>query len=680
MANTKQQAVPQSGSKTPLIDTFGKDLTQLATEGKLDPVVGREFEIKRCGQILSRRKKNNPLLIGEPGVGKTAIVEGLASMIVKRTCPRVLFGKRIIALELANLVAGTKYRGEFEERMERIIQEVEQSGNIILFVDEIHALVGAGSASGSLDAANILKPALARGEIQCLGATTIDEYRGSIEKDGALNRRFQQIIVNQSTPEETRQILENIKGQYEDHHAVRYTDAALDACVRFSDRYVQDRFLPDKAIDLMDEAGATVHISGVIVPSKIRTLEEKLTEVSASKAEAVKNQKYEVAAKLRDKALEVMDQITEAKKEWEDSLKLNENRLIVDEEEIAKLVSTMTGIPVNKMTGTDIEKLSNMEQWLGERVVGQEEAVKKLSRAIKRSRAGLKSKKKPIGTFLFIGPSGVGKSELAKQLAKFLFSTEDALIRIDMSEFSEKFTTSKITGAPPGYVGYENGGQLTERVKRKPYSVVLLDEIEKADPAIFNVLLQVLDDGRLTDGHGRTVDFKNTVIIMTSNVGVKTLQDFGTGFGFTTTSTIEQQKALAEEILRKAVSKQFAPEFINRIDDIITFNSLKKESIRKIIEIELADLSQRVAETGYSIEVSDLAKDFLVEKGFDEKFGARPLKRIIQSHLEDIIAETYIDNNMADNDHLAITWKVGEPDLSIKITKAKSIKHVKSNK
>jgi ATP-dependent Clp protease ATP-binding subunit ClpC len=653
-----------TGSKTPLIDSFGKDLTQLAIDEKLDPVVGRQLEIKRCSQILSRRKKNNPLLIGEPGVGKTAIVEGLATMIVNRTCPRVLFGKRIIALELANVVAGTKYRGEFEQRMESIIQEVQNSGNIILFIDEIHALVGAGAASGSLDAANILKPALARGEIQCIGATTIDEYRGSIEKDGALNRRFQQIMINQSTPEETRQILENIKKGYEDHHSVEYTPDALDACVRFSDRYIQDRFLPDKAIDLMDEAGATTHINGVIVPPKIKELEDALTIVAKRKLEAAGTQQYELAAKLRDEAVEVMGAISEAKKNWEETLKVN--RLKVTEDDIANIVSSITSIPVNRMTGSDIEKMAGLEQWLSDRVVGQEEAVKKLSRAIKRSRAGLKSKKKPIGTFLFIGPSGVGKSELAKQLAKFLFSSEDALIRIDMSEYSDKFTASRMNGAPPGYVGYENGGQLTEKVKRKPYSVILLDEIEKAHPDIFNLLLQVLDDGRMTDGHGRMVDFKNTVIIMTSNVGIKTLQEFGTGIGFATASSVEKNKQLASEVLQKAVSKQFAPEFINRIDDIITFNSLKKDSIRKIVDIELADLMERVSENGYTIKVDELAKEFLIEKGYDEKFGARPLKRVIQSHLEDLIAEAYIDNKIKTGDRLVVTKKVKDDGLSIK--------------
>jgi len=655
-----------SQSKTPMLDSFGKDLTQLALEGKLDPVVGRDSEIKRCIQILARRKKNNPILIGEPGVGKTAIVEGLAEMIVKKTCPRVLFDKKIISLELANLVAGTKYRGQFEERIEQIIQEVQQSLNIILFIDEIHTLIGAGSASGSLDAANILKPALSRGGIQCIGATTIDEFRGSIEKDGALSRRFQQVMVNPSSLTESRQILENIREKYEDHHSVHYTDEALDACVRYSDRYIQDRFLPDKAIDLMDEAGSNVHISGVLVPESIKILEDKLVTVSNKKTKAVVSQQYEAAAKLRDEALKVIDEISEEKIKWEESLKIN--RLSVNESDIANVVSTMTGIPVTRLKGSELEKLSNMEKTLNSTLIGQADAVKKLTRAIQRSRAGLKSKTKPIGTFIFLGPTGVGKTELAKQLAKFMFSSEDSLIRIDMSEYGEKFTASKMMGAPPGYVGYENGGQLTEKVKRKPYSVILLDEIEKAHPDIFNTLLQVLDEGHMTDGTGRKVDFKNTVIIMTSNVGVKQLQEFGSGigFGFATAASVEKQKELANQILEKAISKQFAPEFINRIDDIIIFNSLEKTDIGKIIDIEFADLYERVKENGYTIEVTKSAKKFLIDKGYDEKFGARPLKRVIQSHLEDLIAEAFIDNKIKDGDHLVITHKANDNKLTIK--------------
>ena len=650
--------------KTPMLDSYGKDLTQLAVEGKLDPVVGREKEIKRCSQILARRKKNNPILIGEPGVGKTAIVEGLAKMIVDRTCPRVLFDKKIISLELANLVAGTKYRGQFEERMEQIIDEVQQHPNIILFIDEIHTLIGAGSASGSLDAANILKPALSRGEIQCLGATTLDEFRGSIEKDGALNRRFQQVMVDPSTPEQSRQIIENIRSKYEDHHSVKYTDSALDACVSYSDRYLQDRFLPDKAIDLMDEAGSSVHINGVVVPDSIKQLEEKLVEATAKKQKAVDSQQYEAAARLRDDALSVQKEIDEEKIRWEESLKVN--RLTVTEDDIAQVISTMTGIPITRLTGSELERLASMAKWLESRVIGQPDAVLKLTKAIQRSRAGLKSKKRPVGTFMFLGPTGVGKTELAKQLSKFMFDSEDAMIRIDMSEYGEKFNATKLLGAPPGYVGYEEGGQLTERVKRKPYSVVLLDEVEKAHPDIFHTLLQVLDEGHMTDGLGRKIDFKNTVIIMTSNLGVKELQEFGSGIGFSTGNNYEKQKEIAAGVLRKAVSKQFAPEFINRLDDIIIFESLKKDDIAKIVETELADLYVRVKENGYSVELTKPAKEFLIERGYDEKFGARPLKRAIQTYVEDLIAEAYIDGKIKDGDHLVITCKAKDEKLSIK--------------
>lgn len=658
-------AKTNKSGKTPMLDSFGKDLTQLAIEGKLDPVVGREKEIKRCSQILARRKKNNPLLIGEPGVGKTAIVEGLAKMIVDKTCPRVLFDKRIITLELANLVAGTKYRGQFEERMEEIISEVQDNPQVILFIDEIHTLIGAGSASGSLDAANILKPALSRGEIQCIGATTLDEFRGSIEKDGALNRRFQQVMVDPSTPDQARQIIENIREKYEDHHSVRYTDAALDACVSLSDRYIQDRFLPDKAIDLMDEAGSAVHINGVVVPDEIKQLEVKLAEVVERKQKAVDAQQYEAAAKLRDEALRVMNEIEDEKIKWENSLKIN--RLTVNEEDIAQVVATMTGIPVSRLQGSELEKLANMNKWLADRVIGQPEAVLKLTKAIQRSRAGLKSKKRPVGTFMFLGPTGVGKTELAKQLAKFMFDSEDSLVRIDMSEYGEKFNSSKLMGAPPGFVGYEEGGQLTEKIKRKPYSVVLLDEVEKAHPDIFHTLLQVLDEGHMTDGMGRKVDFKNTVIIMTSNLGVKELQEFGAGIGFSTSaSSIEKQKEMAANVLKKAVSKQFAPEFINRLDDIIIFESLKKDDIAKIVEIELADLYSRVKENGYTVELTKQAKDFLIEKGYDSKFGARPLKRVIQNLVEDLIAEAYIDGSIKDGDHLVITHKAKEEKLTIK--------------
>jgi ATP-dependent Clp protease ATP-binding subunit ClpC len=656
----KQQS---NQSKTPVLDNFGKDLTQLAAEGRLDPVVGRQKEIRRCSQILARRKKNNPILIGEPGVGKTAIVEGLAKMIIERTCPRVLFDKKIIALELSTLVAGTKYRGQFEERMESVIQEVAANPNIILFIDEIHTLIGAGSASGSLDAANILKPALARGEIQCIGATTINEYRESIEKDGALSRRFQQVTVDPSTSDETRQILHNIRQKYEDHHMVKYSEEALDACVTYSNRYIQDRFLPDKAIDLMDEAGANVHIAGVVVPDNIKELESKLVDVGDQKKQSVEAQQYEAAARLRDEERRVIDEIEEAKKAWEETLK--NNRLAVTDDDIAHVVANITGINISRLKGSEKEKLAGMNDWLTARVIGQDHAVKKITRAIHRARAGLKSKKKPIGTFIFLGPTGVGKTELAKQLAKFMFDSEDSLIRVDMSEFGEKFTSSKLAGAPPGYVGYEKGGQLTEKVKRKPYSVVLLDEIEKAHPDIFNTLLQVLDEGHMTDGLGRKIDFKNTIIIMTSNVGARKLQDFGTGIGFATANSLEKQKDLAKSVLQNALSSQFAPEFLNRIDDIIVFESLKKEDIQKIIEAELADLYERTSENGYTIELTQEAKDFIVDKGYDEKYGARPLRRMIQSHIEDLLAESYIDNKIQEGDHLVITHDPGAEELRI---------------
>jgi ATP-dependent Clp protease ATP-binding subunit ClpC len=656
----KQQS---NQSRTPVLDNFGKDLTQLAAEDRLDPVVGRDKEIRRCSQILARRKKNNPILIGEPGVGKTAIVEGLAKMIIERTCPRVLFDKKIIALELSTLVAGTKYRGQFEERMENVIQEVAANPHIILFIDEIHTLVGAGSASGSLDAANILKPALARGEIQCIGATTINEFRESIEKDGALSRRFQQITVDPSTVDETRQILQNIRQKYEDHHMVRYSEEALNACVNYSNRYIQDRFLPDKAIDLLDEAGANVHIAGVVVPENIKELESTLITVGDKKRKSVEAQQYESAASLRDEERRVIDQIEEAKRNWEEVLK--NNRLTVNADDIAQVVANITGISVSRLKGSERERLAGMQEWLTSRIIGQDHAVKKITRAIHRSRAGLKSKKKPIGTFIFLGPTGVGKTELAKQLAKFMFDSEDALIRVDMSEFGEKFTSSKLAGAPPGYVGYEKGGQLTEKVKRKPYSVVLLDEIEKAHPDIFNTLLQVLDEGHMTDGLGRKIDFKNTVIIMTSNVGARKLQDFGTGIGFATANSLEKQKDLVKSVLQNALSSQFAPEFLNRIDDIIVFDSLKKEDIQKIIESELADLYERTVEAGYTVELTQLAKDFIVDKGYDEKYGARPLRRMIQSHIEDLLAESYIDNKIQDGDHLVITHDPGAEELRI---------------
>ena len=652
----------KGNARTPVLDNFGKDLTQLALEGKMDPVIGRLSEVKRCSQILSRRKKNNPILIGEPGVGKTAIVEGIAKMIVDKTCPRILFDKRIVSLEISSLVAGTKYRGQFEERMESIINEVSANPNIILFIDEIHTMVGAGSASGSLDAANILKPALSRGEIQCIGATTLDEYRESIEKDGALNRRFQQVMVEPSTPEQTRQILENIKQYYESHHSVTYSAKALDACVKLADRYLTERFFPDKAIDLLDEAGANVHIDGIVVPQIIRELEDALGEISKNKRTAVESQKYEAAAKLRDAERDQLAKIDEAKVEWEKTLK--DNRLEVDDRKIAEVVATMTGIPVSKLTQTDLDKIALLESDLGKRVIGQEEAIKKLARAIKRSRANIASRKKPIGTFMFLGPTGVGKTELAKALAHEMFDSEENMIRVDMNEYGEKFTASKMMGAPPGYVGYEDGGQLTEKVRRKPYSVVLLDEIEKAHPDIFNSLLQILDEGYAVDGKGRKINFRNTVIIMTSNVGVRDLQDRGVGIGFATANNIEKERALAKSILDKALKNKFQPEFLNRVDDIIIFDSLEKAEIRQILEIELKNLLERSLENGYTFELDQLAKDFIIEHGYDEKYGARPIKRMVQNHVEDLLAELWIDGKLKDNGHVNITASADSTGLA----------------
>ncbi len=630
-------------SRTPVLDNFGRDITKLAEEGKLDPIIGRENEIERVSQILSRRKKNNPILIGEPGVGKTAIVEGLALRIVQRKVSRTLFDKRIVMLDLAALVAGTKYRGQFEERMKAIMNELEKSRDVILFIDEIHTIVGAGGATGSLDASNIFKPALARGELQCIGASTLDEYRQYIEKDGALDRRFQKVMVDPPTPEEAIHILKNIKEKYEEFHQVVYTDEAIEACVRLSDRYITDRFLPDKAIDVLDEVGARVHLKNIHVPKHIEEMEKKIEELKELKNQAVKNQQYEKAADLRDQETRMQRELEFAKQEWERESRTK--RYPVTEEDIAEVVAMMTGIPVQRVAQSESKRLVHMADDLRKMVIGQDEAVEKVVKAIQRNRVGLKDPKKPIGTFIFLGPTGVGKTELAKALARYLFDTEDALIRIDMSEYMEKFSVSRLIGAPPGYVGYEEGGQLTERVRRKPYSVVLLDEIEKAHPDVYNILLQVLDDGQLTDGLGRKVDFKNTLIIMTSNIGVRQLKDFGQGVGFATKARQEAAEEHARSVIQNALKRTFSPEFLNRIDDVIIFNSLGRQEIFKIIDITLEDLHRRLDAMGYKLVLSEKAKDFVAERGFDPQFGARPLHRAIQKYIEDPLAEFILNEN-----------------------------------
>jgi ATP-dependent Clp protease ATP-binding subunit ClpC len=627
-------------SKTPVLDNFGRDLTEMAEEGKLDPVVGREKEIERVSQILSRRKKNNPLLIGEPGVGKSAIAEGLALRIIQKKVSRILFGKRVVTLDLASLVAGTKYRGQFEERMKAVMNELEKNDDIILFIDEIHTIVGAGGATGSLDASNMFKPALARGEIQCIGATTLDEYRQYIEKDGALERRFQKVIVEPTSVEETITILNNIKNKYEDHHNVIYSPEAIEACVKLTNRYMSDRFLPDKAIDALDEAGSRVHITNIDVPKQILDLERQLEEVRELKNTVVKKQKYEEAAKLRDDEKRIEKDLALAQEQWEEDSK--SNRIQVTEDNVADVVSMMSGIPVNRVAQTESNKLAKLPELIENKVIGQKEAVLKIARSIQRNRAGLKDPNRPIGSFIFLGQTGVGKTQLAKVLAKELFDSEDALIRIDMSEYMEKFAISRLVGAPPGYVGYEEGGQLTEKVRRKPYAVVLLDEIEKAHPDVFNMMLQVLDDGYLTDSLGRKIDFKNTIIIMTSNVGARQLKDFGQGVGFGTAARTANADENSKSIIENALKKAFAPEFLNRIDDVIVFNPLEKEHIDLIIEIELKKLYARVAELGYKLSLSDKAKAFIAEKGFDKQFGARPLKRAIQKYVEDALAEEII--------------------------------------
>jgi ATP-dependent Clp protease ATP-binding subunit ClpC len=663
-----KKPVGDAKSKTPVLDNFGRDLTRAAEDGKLDPIVGREKEIERVSQILSRRKKNNPILIGEPGVGKSAIAEGLALRIVQRKVSRVLFNKRVVTLDLASLVAGTKYRGQFEERMKAVMNELEKSPDVILFIDEIHTIVGAGGASGSLDASNMFKPALARGEIQCIGATTLDEYRQFIEKDGALDRRFQKVIVNPATPEETVIILNNIKEKYEEHHNVTYTPEAIEACVNLTTRYMSDRFLPDKAIDALDEAGSRVHITNIHVPQNIIDVEQKIEEIKVEKNRVVRSQKYEEAAKLRDNEKQLLEQLESAKVEWEAETK--NKKYVVTEDNVAEVVSMMTGIPIQRVGQSDSQRLLNMADELKGQIIGQDEAIIKLAKAIRRTRAGLKDPKKPIGSFIFLGPTGVGKTELAKVLARFMFESEDSLIRIDMSEYMEKFAISRLVGAPPGYVGYEEGGQLTEKVRRKPYAVILLDEIEKAHPDVFNILLQVLDDGILTDSLGRKVDFRNTIIIMTSNIGSRQLKEFGQGVGFTTSAKAAQADTNAKSVVENALKRAFAPEFLNRIDDVIVFNSLQKEDIFKIIDIELKELFGRLLLMGYQIQLTDNAKEFIAEKGFDPNFGARPLNRAIQKYLEDPIAEEILKGELKEGDTLEVDFVKDAEEVAVKVIKA----------
>lgn len=660
---TQQQ---KPNNDTPVLDSFGTDMTKAASEGKLDPIVGREKEIERLAQILSRRKKNNPILIGEPGVGKSAIVEGLALRIIEKKVSRILFDKRVIALDMTAVVAGTKYRGQFEERIRAILNELKKNPNIILFIDEIHNIVGAGSAAGSMDAANMLKPALARGEIQCIGATTLDEYRQNIEKDGALERRFQKVIVEPTTPEETLQILQNIKEKYEEHHNVTYTDEALEACVKLTDRYITDRNFPDKAIDAMDEAGSRVHLKNITVPKEIEQQEQMIDEARTHKNEAVRLQDFELAASFRDREKSLMSELEDMKQRWEESLK--ENRETVDKEQIADVVSMISGIPVQRMAQAEGIRLKGMKEQLLAKVIAQDKAVDTLVKAIQRSRVGLKDPNKPIGTFLFLGPTGVGKTHLAKELAKQMFGSADALIRIDMSEYMEKFTVSRLVGAPPGYVGYEEGGQLTEKVRRKPYSIVLLDEIEKAHSDVFNLLLQVMDEGRLTDSYGRTVDFKNTVIIMTSNIGTRQLKEFGKGIGFAA-QTRTDDKEYSRSVITKALNKSFAPEFINRLDEIITFDQLDINALEKIIDIELKGLYERMESLGYKLVIDDAAKRFVASKGYDIQFGARPLKRSIQNNLEDGLAELILNEDPQAGDTIHVGLNAEGNEIKMEIVK-----------
>ncbi|MDR2117969.1 MAG: ATP-dependent Clp protease ATP-binding subunit [Tannerellaceae bacterium] len=666
--NSSGIAQPKSPHDTPVLDNFGTDMTLAATDNRLDPIVGREKEIERLAQILSRRKKNNPVLIGEPGVGKSAIVEGLALRIVQRKVSRILFDKRVISLDMASIVAGTKYRGQFEERIKAILNELSKNPNIILFIDEIHTIVGAGSASGSMDAANMLKPALSRGEIQCIGATTLDEYRKNIEKDGALERRFQKVIVDPTSTEETLQILRNIKPRYEEHHNVVYTDEALKACVNLTERYISDRNFPDKAIDALDESGSRVHISNIVVPKSIEELEAKIENTQLEKLLAVKSQNYELAASFRDKGRHYLLQLEAAKAKWE--RELQEHRETVDEEKVAEVVAMMSGVPVQRIATAENVKLLEMGDALKKKIIGQDNAVSKIVKAIQRNRVGLKDPNKPIGTFMFLGPTGVGKTHLAKKLAEYLFDSADSLIRIDMSEYLEKFAVSRLIGAPPGYVGYEEGGQLTEKVRRKPYSVVLLDEIEKAHPDVFNILLQVLDEGRLTDSLGRRINFKNTILILTSNIGTRQLKDFGHGVGFNTKGQESIDKEFSHGIIQKALNKAFAPEFLNRIDDIVMFDQLDKEAIHKIIDIELQGLYDRVTKLGYSLELTEEAKDFIATKGYDVQFGARPLKRAIQKYLEDEMAEMIIKASIDEGDTIHVGFDKEEQKLTVVSTQA----------
>lgn len=665
---TTQTRQQKPDNNTPVLDSFGTDMTQLAAEGKLDPVVGREKEIERLAQILSRRKKNNPILIGEPGVGKSAIVEGLALRIIEKKVSRILFGKRVVALDMTAIVAGTKYRGQFEERIRAILNELKKNTNVILFIDEIHNIVGAGSAAGSMDAANMLKPALARGEIQCIGATTLDEYRQNIEKDGALERRFQKVLVEPTTPEETLQILRNIKDKYEEHHNVTYTEAALEACVKLTDRYITDRNFPDKAIDALDEAGSRVHLTNITVPKEIENQEKMIDEARMHKTEAVRMQDFELAASFRDREKSLSEELETMKARWEESLR--ENREKVDDKQIADVVSMMSGVPVQRMAHAEGNKLRGMKDELLSKVIAQDKAVETLVKAIQRSRMGLKDPNKPIGTFLFLGPTGVGKTHLAKELAKEMFGSADALIRIDMSEYMEKFTVSRLVGAPPGYVGYEEGGQLTEKVRRKPYSIVLLDEIEKAHPNVYNLLLQVMDEGRLTDSYGRTVDFKNTVLIMTSNIGTRQLKEFGKGIGFAAQTRNDQDdKEYSRSVITKALNKSFAPEFINRLDEIIMFDQLDLNALQKIIDIELKGLYSRMENLGYKLEITDDAKRFVASKGYDVQFGARPLKRSIQNNLEDGIAELLLNQETQTGDTIRVSTEADNKALKIELVR-----------